>query len=96
MKLRRISKFSESRNCYKSCSGTKKTHKDEIYQDIPVNSLKGLGKTYMEKLNAVKIMICGQLCDLPKDRLDVDGVSKKEVLEFKECAQNTVKVSNRR
>ena len=48
----------------------------------------------MEKLNAAKTITCSQLCDFPGDTLDANGVSKKNMLKFQECAQNTVKVSN--
>ena len=48
----------------------------------------------MKRLNVTKIMTYGQLCDFPKDILDVDGVSKKKMLKFQEYAKSMAKVSN--
>ena len=88
VEMRRVKKLSQrSQWC-------EKPEKDAVYQDSPLDSLKGLGGKTMQKMNAAKIMTCGQLCDLPEDALEIEGITKKKMLEFQKTAQNTAKVSN--
>ena len=76
VKIFRVKKLSARSQWYEN------QEKDQIYLDDILSHSKGIGSKSVPKLNAVRIMTCGDMCNLNTDLNLVPGITHKKLQEY--------------